>query len=271
MFNYFFGSDFRSVEYLRVLYKNNVNIKVVTLNPKPTGRGQQTKANPVEVFANKHNIPFEYFAKDAVYKDMTKGLCVSFGKIFTSSFLNRNNPIFNVHLSLLPMYKGPSPVETTILQREKIAGISIFNINPEIDGGDIVYRNSFKISESTYASDIYSEAINIFTNEFNKIVESISKLSLEDNLEISHTDKFIKNDFSITNKTVSEAKRMIRAFDVIGPAFCIVNDKLFKIHAYTETPNKLPIQLIDGILYPSLITPAGKKKMKTEDYIRGNL
>ena len=64
---------------------------------------------------------------------------------------------------------------------------------------------------------------------------------------------------------------MIRAFNVIGPALIKHNARLFKIHEYTESENGFPIELSDGTLYPSIITPEGKNKMNIDDYLRGQL
>ena len=98
MFNYFFGSDFRSVPYLEALNSKVENLQVVTIKPKQSGRGQKVKPNPVENFCVENAIPFNYFKNDAIYSDMTKGLCVSFGLIFSKSFLEANAPLYNIHL-----------------------------------------------------------------------------------------------------------------------------------------------------------------------------
>ncbi|GIS31886.1 MAG: hypothetical protein Ct9H90mP3_6820 [Flammeovirgaceae bacterium] len=64
---------------------------------------------------------------------MSNALCVSFKNIFSEEFLRMNNNIFNVHLSLLPkILKGPSPVETQILNDEVNIGYSIFKIDEKV-------------------------------------------------------------------------------------------------------------------------------------------
>ena len=57
----------------------------------------------------------------------------------------------------------------------------------------------------------------------------------------------------------------------MGPAFITHKQHIFKIHKYTDEENDYPIELTDGKLYPSLITPEGKKMMSINDYMRGNL
>ena len=69
--------------------------------------------------------------------------------------------------------------------------------------------------------------------------------------------------------SVETAHTKIRAFDVIGPAYVIHNDKNIKIHKYTNSNLGLEIKLNDGYIFPSEITPEGRNRMKVEDYIRG--
>ena len=132
MFNYFFGSDSRSLSYLKFLNDNTKNLSVVTTEPIKTGRGKNVKANIIENFCVENNIHFKYFNQNDTYEDMSNALCVSFKNIFSEEFLRMNNNIFNVHLSLLPKFKGPSPVETQILNDEVNIGYSIFKIDKKV-------------------------------------------------------------------------------------------------------------------------------------------
>src|SRR5210317_594 len=271
MVNYFFGSDVRSVPYLRVLSNQTKILTVITTEPIPSGRGRKILPNPVEIFCKDNGLNFQYFDKNAKYLDMTRGLCVSFGRIFSENFLQNNNAIYNIHLSLLPSYKGPSPVESIILNNENTAGLSVFKIKKEIDAGDIVYQDSFKVDSSTYASDIYNNCVQLFQANIGVIIDANEKIVIKSPTVDSTTKKFKKVDFSLDGKTLTEAKKIIRAFDVMGPAFITHKQHIFKIHKYTDEEHDYPIELTDGKLYPSLITPEGKKMMSINDYMRGNL
>ena len=74
-------------------------------------------------------------------------------------------------------------------------------------------------------------------------------------------------DLSLNN--LDNAKIKIRAFNVLGPAFTYFNDKVLKIHSYTEEANSEGIIFNEGVLYPEYVTPEGKKQMLFPDYIRG--
>ena len=110
---------------------------------------------------------------------------------------------------------------------------------------------------------------NDFTNSFNEIIKNLNSEFIQQKENETFTKKFIKSDFCINNDDVETAQSKIRAFDVIGPAYVIHNDKNIKIHKYTNSNLGLEIKLNDGYIFPSEITPEGRNRMEVEDYIRG--
>jgi len=266
-FKYFFGSDSRSVPFLESLLNTNKNIKVVTLKPKKQGRGRKLKSNPVEDFAKKNKIDFLYFSDDILLEKFEYGIVASFAKIFTKYFLRNHKNLYNIHLSLLPELRGPTPVENTILNNYKYCGYTIFKIDEGVDTGNILYQHRLDIVKETYASEVYTKINNHFKENVS-LIDFNSKLKKQSN-NVSFTTKFSKSDFDITGLTLFEAKRNIRAFDVIGPAYIKFSDKFIKIHNYFLDENTPGIELIDGIIYPNEVTPEGKKRMKFQDYMRG--
>ena len=271
MFDHFISSDSRGLPYLSLLEELNKNIKVITTKPIKSGRGNTLKKNKIELFCIDKNINYEYFDPDKTYSDLDKALCVSFRNIFSRKFLNINKSIFNLHLSILPKYRGPSPIENTILNSEKYFGYTIFKINAEIDAGPILYQKKFESYENMYASDCYDVVFNHFT----LIIDDTDKYFNKDLIDqstnnTSKTKKFNKVDYCINNDDIRLAKLKIKAFNVIGPAyFNDENNGLFKIHSYSEKNSGLEFKLNDGVIYPKEITPEGKSRMLVEDYLRG--
>ena len=266
-YNYFFGSDKRSVPYLTVLHKNQKPIKVVTTPPNQKGRGKKHKINAVEEYCRNNNIEFVYFSQNDKYEDMEIGISASFSRIFKSNFLNANNNIFNIHLSLLPKFRGPSPVEFAILNQEHVTGYTVFQINNDIDTGRIVYKEDLKINNTYYASDVYRKLAKLFDNAYSSI--NFNSSGIEQTGAPTLTTKFNKENFNIMNDHLDTAKIKIRAFNVLGPAFTSYNNKILKIHSYTEDANSEGIMLKDGLLFPEYVTPEGKQKMLFPDYMRG--
>ena len=284
-YKYFFGSDKRSIPYLEVLIQNFDNLKVVTVEPKQTGRGRQLKLNPVEQFAVDNNIPYVYYSENQIFEDMEIGIVVSFQKIFSEKFLSRNKNLFNIHLSILPNLRGPSPVETALLNNYSETGLTIFKIDTKIDKGPIYFREKILLDKDYYASDIYQKAVDIFSYNLFKIIEILEykyfkpryqKFGSDRDIETItknsdfqlQTYKFIKSDFDITDSSSSEAKLKIRAFNVIGPAYLKIGEEVLKIHSYINK-NEHKIYLKDDYIYPDMVTPSGKKMMHFSAYKRG--
>ena len=266
-YKYFFGSDFRSIPYLTTIKNSEELITVVTTEPVRSGRGKKLVINPVEEFCKSNNIEFKYFSQDAVYRDMDIGISASFAKIFSPGFIKSNNNIFNIHLSLLPELRGPSPVESAILNNNSKTGFTVFRIDEDIDTGKIIFQQDVTISEDDYASNIYER----LSNSFNENYKEIDFLStgVEQSQNSSRTSKFAKSDFNISEDSLFIAKTKIRAFNIMGPSFTSHKNKILKIHSYTEESNSEGIIYKEGVLYPEYVTPEGKNKMLFPDYLRG--
>ena len=285
-YKYFFGSDKRSVPYLEVLIHSFDNLKVVTVEPKQSGRGRKLKLNPVEQFAVDNNIPCVYYSENQIFEDMEIGIVVSFQKIFSEKFLSKHKNLFNIHLSMLPNLRGPSPVETALLNNYSETGLTIFKIDTNIDRGPIYFQEKiFLDDDDYYASDIYLKAVDIFSIKLFKIFEILENKYFKPRFQkfgsdkqiqemMRNTDfqlqtyKFLKSDFDITDCSSSEAKLKIRAFNVIGPAYLKIGEEVLKIHSYINK-NEYKIYLKDDYIYPDMVTPSGKKKMQFSAYKRG--
>ena len=285
-YKYFFGSDKRSVPYLEVLIHSFDNLKVVTVEPRQSGRGRKLKLNPVEQFAVDNNIPCVYYSENQIFEDMEIGIVVSFQKIFSEKFLSRHKNLFNIHLSILPNLRGPSPIETALLNNYSETGLTIFKIDTNIDRGPIYFQEKiFLDDDDYYASDIYLKAVDIFSIKLFKIFEILENKYFKPRFQkfgsdkqiqemMRNTDfqlqtyKFLKSDFDITDCSSSEAKLKIRAFNVIGPAYLKIGEEVLKIHSYINK-NEYKIYLKDDYIYPDMVTPSGKKKMQFSAYKRG--
>lgn len=265
-YKYFFGSDSRSVQFLSILNNEYSSLVVVTLPPIKKGRGRKLTVNPVEEYCDKNNINFHYYEEDKYYDDMEFGIVASFAKIFTFEFLDRNAPLFNIHLSLLPKYRGPTPVETAVLNCDTETGYTVFNIDKDIDTGNIIFQNTINI-QGKYASEVYEMIYNLFKEDILSI--DFNSPGYKQPSSKSSTSKYYKDDFNITKSYLKEAKNKIKAFNLLGPAYVEFNNKIIKIHSYSDEESESRIKLLDGFIYPLQVTPEGKRVMSFKDYLRG--
>ena len=265
-YKYFFGSDERSLNFLNTIYTHYNKVKVVTLEPKKTGRGRKILSNPIQIYCEQNNIEYSYYQEEKIYEDMEYGIVASFAKIFTNNFITNNSPLYNIHLSLLPKYKGPTPVESALLNLEEISGYTIFKINQNVDTGDVIFQKPLHIA-GKYSTEVYQQIYKSFQTDILHI-DFNKEGQVQQNID-SNTRKFFKEDFDIQETTIQKAKTKIRAFDYLGPAFLMYNNINLKILNYSEIEQGSSIELSDGLLYPLNVIPEGKSKMLFEDYLRG--
>ena len=151
----FFGTSAFSIHVLNRLLEHGITPDViVTVPDKPQGRKLLLTPPPVKVWAEEHNIPCLQFVKlneEAVsaLTDLKPVVFIvaSYGKIIPQSVLDiPTHGCLNVHPSLLPKFRGASPLQTSILNDEQNTGVVIIKMDKEMDHGPIVARSEVSIS-----------------------------------------------------------------------------------------------------------------------------
>lgn len=141
----FFGTEDFSLNALRALVEAKFTIALVVTKPdSPQGRGHQVTPPAVKSYALEQGIAvlqpqkLAEIAEPVSQLDNPAGVLVSFGKIIPQSIIDLFHPgIINVHPSLLPKYRGPSPVEAAILNGDSETGVSIMQLSAKMDAGPI--------------------------------------------------------------------------------------------------------------------------------------
>lgn len=159
----FFGTPELAVEILEELKANNRLPAVVTTAPdRPKGRLLQITPSPVKNWAIKNKIPvLAPETLDDTYLDSLKksgadfGVVVAYGKILSQTVL-KSLPLgfFNVHYSLLPRYRGATPVEAAILSGDTETGVAIQKVVPELDAGPIIALEKTEIGADETAPEL---------------------------------------------------------------------------------------------------------------------
>jgi len=148
----FFGTPWLSVIVLEELNAQNyLPSLIVTAPDKPVGRGLKLTPSPVKEWAHEHNIPTiepSTFSDEIAMRLREESadvfVLVAYGKILPSNIIGiPPNGILNVHPSLLPKLRGPSPVRTAILNDEKTTGVSVMLIDKKMDHGPLLIQESY--------------------------------------------------------------------------------------------------------------------------------
>lgn len=134
----FFGTPKFSVKILETMDKSGFTPSLVITAPdKPKGRKMTISPSPVKIWAQEKNIPVSHDYKNPEEADLF--VVASFGKILPKEILEiPKHGILNVHPSLLPKLRGPSPIQTAILEGEKKTGVTIMLLNEKMDEGPVL-------------------------------------------------------------------------------------------------------------------------------------
>lgn len=161
----FFGTDTFSANALNSLIEADYTIGAVVTKPdSKSGRGQQLTAPLVKKIALQHGIPVWQPTKLIEVIDNIKelgdviGVLSSFGRIVPQAVIDLFHPsIINVHPSLLPLYRGPSPIETTIMNGDTQTGVSIMKLSAEMDAGPVYAQEIYALDGTETTPELYEK------------------------------------------------------------------------------------------------------------------
>jgi methionyl-tRNA formyltransferase len=239
----FFGSPATAVHSLNKIIERGHHIELVITQPdKPAGRGKKLASSPVKIFAQAHGIPvFQPFKirKDPralqILQDAAPDLnvVVAYGQIIPASliYFPKYNSI-NLHFSLLPKYRGASPVSWAILNGEDTTGVTIFELNERMDEGDILARQEVEIFPDEYVNELENRLSEIGAE---LLCQTISRIETVPHLKQDHSRATYaplinKEDGRINwAKDAALVDRKVRAFTPWPSAFAYYGEKRIKI------------------------------------------
>ena len=240
------GTPNSSAEILKYLAQNDsINVKGVITQPDKAGkRGKKLNDSPVSLMANSYDLdlfkPHKLNNKD--FKEKIKILevdfliVVAYGKILPKWLLELPSiSSINIHFSLLPKYRGASPIQSALLNGDKETGITFIEMSEKLDSGNIISTEKTKIFMDDNKIKLETRLTGMSIKKINNVlIESAkqNKSSIkQDDSNASYCQKILKVD-SITNfnDTSINIFNKFRAFiEWPGLAF-YHNDTLIKIH-----------------------------------------
>jgi len=137
----FFGTPEYVLPILSTLKKSYDIAGVVTQKPQPAGRKKYITHSPVDKWAHEKKIPIFYSAEELISQNIEVdfGVLAAFGQIVPDSVIDHfPKGILNIHPSLLPKWRGASPVQATIVSGDKTTGVSIMLLDEKMDHGPII-------------------------------------------------------------------------------------------------------------------------------------
>lgn len=283
----FFGTETFSVTALAGLIDTGYSIAAVVTRPdSKKGRGQQLLPPEVKTLAQQHSIPvwqptdIRAIADDIKALGPVTGVLVSFGRIIPVSIIDLFTPgIINLHPSLLPRYRGPSPIESSIKHGDEETGVSIMKLVAAMDAGPVYAQQTYLLNGTEIAPELYTTLAKTGTDLLVSILPQIMDGSLnpveQDESQASYCQLLRKDESLIVpeSMTATDAERQVRAYLIFPKSKLTFRDQEIVItKAHVSTQQKTPLDSLcqDGayLCVDELITPNGRRT-DAASFLRG--
>ncbi len=274
-------------------------VAVVTGKDKVRGRGKTLTPTPTKVKAEEKGIPV--YTPDSLrteeFMEVLKEcnpdliLVVAYGKILPTSVLEYPKyGCINVHVSLLPKFRGAAPMQRAIMEGESETGVTIMYMAEGLDTGDIISQRAFPITESDDFETVHDRSAvlggEMATEAIRAIFSGTASSTPQDDSLATYAPKIEKEDcridFTLPAKKLS---CIIRGVTPIPGAFAYLGEKMIKLFGVSATCGKgNPGEVIDcsskgegsftvacgeGALIVRGVIPEGKGRMSAGDFLRG--
>jgi len=289
----FMGTPDIAAQHLQYLLDNSINIVgVFTQPPRKKNRGMNIEESPVHQIAKKNNLETFYPSSiDGKAIEQINSLdpdiiiVVAYGIILPSQLLDI--PKFgciNIHVSLLPRWRGAAPIEHAMLAGDVKTGISVIKISPKLDAGDILDQESLNISADMYSDELTVALTNLgkqtMLRVLPKIFENKTLSKKQDLNKVTYAKKLTSVDRKINfNNSTNEVYNHIRAHGPKPGSWFVYRGERIKIlravkkkdkgQQSTILNNKFMLACSDGSILPTLIQREGKKAVEVKDFIQG--
>lgn len=274
-------------------------IGVVTQPDKPVGRGKKMGMPPVKELALKYDLPVyqpikardEEFVK--ILKDLNPDLIVvvAFGQILPKSILDI--PKFgcvNVHVSLLPKYRGAAPINWVIINGEDKTGVTTMYMDEGLDTGDMILTSEFELNDEITAGELHDimkeEGAKVLKETIDLIEKGEAPRIPQNHDEFTYAPMMNKTlgqiDFSKSAKDIHNLVRGVNPWPSAYTTYKGQTMKIWKTKVLSESSDKVPGTILkvdkegirvstkDNVILISEIQMPGKKRVLVEEYIKGN-
>lgn len=292
----FFGTDAFSLPSLvHLISEARPLVAVVTKPDSPTGRGREITAPAVKRLAEAHGIPVFQPEKmrDLIpvidHLRPTAGIVVAYGKIIPESVISLfPKGLINVHASLLPRWRGASPIEHAILAGDLTTGVTLMSIEAGLDTGPVYTDSKIQLRGTETRLELYEQLAELGADLLSADLDAILTGTIapipQDSREATHTRLIAKADGIVDwHKPAEQLDREIRAYlgwpgsraNLAGRDVIITKGRATDAHgepgqAYVTPSKELAVYTGNGSLVIDRLKPASKGEMTGAAFLSGN-
>ena len=295
----FMGTPAFALPSLQILHEQQYPIIGVVSQPdRPQGRGLKEVAPPVKILAQKFGLPIfqPEKVKDQSFIELIKKLnpemvvLVAFGQILPKEIID-HPPMqcLNIHTSLLPKYRGAAPLNWPIIRGETKTGVTIMLMDEGMDSGDILLQQETDIGAAETYGDLHDRLAQLGATLLIKTIEQVAagnaQRQPQDASGVTLAPRLKKETGKINwQNNVSDIVNLIRGLSPTPAAYTLLEGQVLKIFSAEANQNKtsetpftigaasaagLPVAASDGYVILKDVQLAGKKRMLTQDFLRG--
>lgn len=301
----FMGTPDFATESLKALDKANYDVLSVVTNPdRPKGRGMKLIASPVKQYAEDRGMKIYQPKKvkgntefiEELKRQNPDVICVvAYGKILPKEVLEiPKYGCINVHGSLLPKYRGAAPIQWSILNGDKTTGVTTIYMDEGMDSGDMILKKEVEIGENETTGELWDRLSKIGADLLVKTLKEIENGTAPREKQSNEFTiaPMLSKDMAKINwqeQSAEQIKNLVRGLNPIMGAYTFVNNKKIKLWKVEVKPinqkfkdfengsvlladskNGLELKAKDGTIKVIELQGENGKRMKAEDYLRGN-
>lgn len=291
----FAGTSEFGIPTLEKLKSSHELVLVITQPDRPTGRTKALTAPPIKLWAIKNGIEVAQPEKISELENRITNmqpdllLVAAYGQIIPGNILSI--PKFgsvNIHGSVLPKYRGASPIQATIFNGEKTGGVSLLVMDEKMDHGPLLATQSVELTGKETFPELYKSLADVAATLTEETLPDYLGGSLiprpQNHIEATFTKLLTRDDGRIDwNRTAAEISCHVRAYNPEPGTWTQLKGKVVKILEVEkvmdnkiELPGKLYVhngelaaKCLDGSVLIRRVKPEGKNEMSGKDFLNG--
>lgn len=282
-----------SVPTLKALLSHGYEVPAVIVAQSQMAKSRRTRRLEVETVAHEHGIPLISPENLAAAKDQLSGfgaaaaVLIAYGKIVPGEVLDLfPRGVINVHPSLLPRHRGPSPIESAILEGDRETGVSLMKLAPKMDTGPVYAQQTVSLSgqegKQELADRLSALGAELITKHLPEVLDGLAEPLPQNEASATYDHLITKADgLMVWTKPAVRLEREVRAYAgwprsraELGQTPVVIT----KAHAesgggqpgsLSVAGKQLGVYCGEGLLVIDRLIPAGKKEMPATAFLAG--
>ncbi|MBQ2247705.1 MAG: methionyl-tRNA formyltransferase [Tidjanibacter sp.] len=298
----YMGTPDFAVAPLKALVEGGYNVVAVVTTPdKPSGRGLKVNESAVKRYAASVGLPIlqpvklrdEEFVAQFQALEADLGIVIAFRMLPEIIWSAPKMGTFNLHASLLPQYRGAAPINRAIMNGETVTGVTTFLLNPRIDEGAVLGQVKVDIEPTDNVGTLHDKLMNVGVDLVLDTVERIAKgdvTPIEQDVmiegELKAAPKIFKEDCHIDfSQSGEQIVNLVRGLSPYPAAWASLTEELsakifdvaFEVQQIdkevgtivSDERNFIKVVCADGLVEIKELQLSGKKRMSTQELLRG--